>query len=263
MGVIALLSDLGYNDTGVAKTKGVLMEKLPHMQLVDVTHNITPYYLQQAAYLLASSVEDLPPGSFHLLLFDMYYAPELKMLLAEWNGRKILAPDNGVLPLAFPGKDMATRLCYTMDDTGSRAAWITAAADIISRLQNTDMDGAGYAPYVALSPTGQFQPFITANSIDGHVIHIDNFGNVVLNITKSEFEQVAAGRNFTVNFIRETVSTISNHYNSVNKYDKLCRFNSAGYMEIAINKGNAAELFGLKLKRPEQLVYTTIKIEFE
>ncbi|HEY9177666.1 MAG TPA: SAM-dependent chlorinase/fluorinase [Flavipsychrobacter sp.] len=263
MSVIALLSDLGYNDTGVAKTKGILLERLPHTQLIDVTHNITPYYLQQAAYLLASSVNGLAENSFHVLLFDMYYAPEVKMLLAEWEGRKILAPDNGVLPLAFHGKEVSTRLCYTMNDKGSRTAWVTAVADVIARLQNNGTDGAGYTPYEANTAAGQFLPFITANSIEGHVIHIDNFGNVVLNITKEQFEQAAAGRSFTVNFVRENVTSISSHYNSVNKYDKLCRFNSNGYLEISINRGNAAELFGLKLKRPEQLVYTTIKIDFE
>lgn len=233
------------------------------MQLIDVTHNITPYYMQQAAYLLASSVNGLPENSFHMLLFDMYYGPEVKMLLAEWDGKKILAPDNGVLPLAFPGKDMSTWLCYTMDDKGSRAAWVTAAADVIAHLKNAGNSKTDYVPYEPANAAGQFQPFITANSIEGHVIHIDNFGNVVLNITKEQFEQAGAARNFTVNFVRENVTTISNHYNSVNRYDKLCRFNSAGYMEISINRGNAAELFGLKLKRPEQLVYTTIKIEFE
>ncbi len=261
MGVIALLSDLGYNDTGVAKTKSMLLEQLPDMHLIDVTHNITPYYIQQAAYLLASSVKDFPADSFHLLLYDMYYAPELKMLLAEWEGRKILAPDNGVLPLAFPGYEMAARLCFSMTDRGSRNAWVLAAADVIKRLQSGDE--TGYTTYEPTNPAGQFQPFITPNSIEGHVIHIDNFGNVVLNITRQLFDETSAGRNFSVSFIRETVTSISNHYNSVNPHDKLCRFNSAGYLEISINKGSAADLFGLKLKRPEQLVYTTIKIEFE
>lgn len=261
MGVIALLSDLGSNDTGVAKTKSLLLEQLPHLRQVDVTHNITPYYLQQAAYLLASTVTDFPADSYHMVLFDLYYASELKMLLADWQGKKVLAPDNGVLPLAFHGIDMHTRLCFTMADTGGRNAWVNAAIDVIKQIESgTELS---YPIIEATTAAGQFRPFVTANSIEGHVIHIDNFGNVVLNITKEEFEKTAAGRNFSVNFIRETVTSISNHYNSVNRFEKLCRFNSAGYLEIAINRGSAAELFGLKLKRPEQLVYTTIKIEFE
>lgn len=261
MGVIALLSDLGSNDTGVAKTKSLLLEQLPHLQQVDVTHNITPYYIQQAAYLLASSAAYLPPGSYLLVLYDLYYGPELKMLIADWDGRKILAPDNGILSLAFPGTEMDTRLCYTITDTGDMSTWVNAAIDVIKQIESgTELS---YPTVEASTASGQFRPFVTPDSIEGHVIHIDNFGNVVLNITKEDFDAAAAGRNFTINFIRETVSTISKHYNSVNRYEKLCRFNSAGYLEISINRGSAAELFGLKLKRPEQLVYTTIKIEFE
>jgi len=263
MGVIALLSDMGSNDTGVAKTKSTLLAKLPHMQLVDVTHSITPYFIQQAAYLLSSSVRDFPAGSYHVLLYDLHYGPKLNMLLADWNGRKILAPDNGVLPLAFPGDDISTRQCFSMDDTGNRADWMQATADIIYRLENNPAEGTNYPIYEATNAAGQFQSFITPNSIEGHVIHIDNFGNVVLNITREEFESAGAGRKFNVHFVRENVSSISNHYNSVNRGEKLCRFNSGGYMEIAINGGNAAELFGLKLKRPQQLVYSSIKIEFE
>ncbi|MBW7914008.1 MAG: SAM-dependent chlorinase/fluorinase, partial [Taibaiella sp.] len=120
---------MGSNDTGVAKTKSTLLAMVPHMQLVDVTHNITPYFVQQAAYLLSSSVRDFPGDSYHVLLYDLHYAPQANMLLADWRGRKILTPDNGVLPLAFPGNDITTRQCFSMNDTGNRAAWVQAAAD--------------------------------------------------------------------------------------------------------------------------------------
>lgn len=263
MGFIALLSDLGHNDTGVAKTKSILLQQLPAMQIIDVTHNIYPYYLQQAAYLLGSSVKDFPQGSFHIVLFDIYYDAQPKMVLAEIGESYILAPDNGVLPLAFPQKEMTTRLCYSMNDAGGLRAWVKAAADAIEILQSTPIENTGFGPCEMQNAAGQFRPFITPGYMEGHVIHIDHFGNVVLNITKDEFEATAAGRAFSVSFIREEVRTISNHYNSVNRFEKLCRFNSAGYMEIAINRGNAAELFALKIKRPEQLMYTTIKINFE
>ena len=263
MGAIALLSDLGNNDTGVARAKGILLQQLPGMPLIDVTHNLYPYYIQQAAYQLASSVNALPADSFHVLLFDIYYDRESKLVLADLNGKKILAPDNGVLPLAFPGEDIPSWLCFSMNDTGNLADWVHAIAGVITQLQTKTAGEAGYTPCSITKAPGQFVPFTTANAIEGHVIHIDNFGNVVLNITKKEFEQASGGRKFSINFIRENVTAISNNYNSVNTFEKLCRFNSSGYLEIAINKGNAAELFGLKMKRPGQLMYTTIKIDFE
>ena len=107
------------------------------------------------------------------------------------------------------------------------------------------------------------QPKIENNVVECQVIHIDRFENVVINITREQFYEVAKERPFQIQFMRnETINEISTHYHNVKEGDKLCRFNSAGYLEIAINRGKAASLFGLKLHREQHLMYNTIKIFF-
>ena len=112
------------------------------------------------------------------------------------------------------------------------------------------------------------------NWIEGQIIFIDNFENVIINITKDEFEEQRRGRSFKIVFKRdEIIDKISETYADVTESEKLALFNSAGYLEVAINKGNAAGLFGLqgyleKMSGQGQymqarLLYQTVKIYFE
>ena len=114
------------------------------------------------------------------------------------------------------------------------------------------------------------------NWIEGQIIFIDNFENVIVNINKEDFEEQRKGRSFTIVFKRdEVIDKISETYADVNEGEKLALFNSAGYLEIAINKGNAAGLFGLQGYSEKQqlysqqqlnnknLFYQTVKVYFQ
>ena len=111
------------------------------------------------------------------------------------------------------------------------------------------------------------RPIIHADYLEGQIIFIDSFENIVVNIRKEHFEEQRIGRPFQILFRRdETIDRISESYADVASGDKLALFNSAGYLEIAINKGNAAGLFGLKgyaeNMRQSQLAYQTVRIVF-
>jgi len=123
--------------------------------------------------------------------------------------------------------------------------------------------------YIEKNPV---KPFPIDNGIEGQIIFIDNFENVIVNITRSYFEEQRRGRNFKIIFKRdEKIDRISETYADVHEGEKLALFNSAGYLEIAINKGNAAGLFGLKgfserqhaSGMQNQLFYQTVRIFFE
>jgi S-adenosylmethionine hydrolase len=126
-------------------------------------------------------------------------------------------------------------------------------------------------PYIEKNP---LKPAVGDDWIDGQIIFIDNFENVIVNITRHEFEELRRGRGFKINFKRdEVIDHISETYADVPEGEKLALFNSAGYLEIAINKGNAAGLLGLKgfsEKNSQstqilqnQLFYQTVRINFE
>jgi len=112
------------------------------------------------------------------------------------------------------------------------------------------------------------QPIIEQQFIEGQIIFIDSFENVIVNINREQFEENRKGRGFKIVFRRdETIDQLSENYADVAEGEKLALFNSAGYLEIAINKGNAAGLFGLKgyseKIRQGQLAYQTIRVYFQ
>jgi S-adenosylmethionine hydrolase len=110
--------------------------------------------------------------------------------------------------------------------------------------------------------------------MDGQILFIDHFENVVINITREEFEEHRKGRGFRFAFNRnEVIEQVSNNYSSVGEIDKLAWFNSAGYLEIAIRHGNIAGLFGLQgfndqmstngYTSDSRILYQTVRVFFD
>lgn len=262
MSCITLLSDLGLQDASLASAKGILMQQLPDTSIIDISNTVEPYHTQQAAYLLVAAYSHFSPGTVHLVLFDIFASKNPRLILTKHKEQYILAPDNGVLALAFGDELDTVWECYTRPKYGTLVEWVKEAATLAKKI--TNQQPLNLASTELNVVPNNLKPKVSIDSIEGQVIHVDRFENVVLNIRQNEFEEVGNGRGFKVRFMRnEEITELSDHYSSVKEGEKLCRFNTAGYLEIAINRGKAASLFGLKLQREQKLLYNTIKIDFE
>lgn len=262
MGCITLLSDLGLQDASVASAKGILLQYVPALSIVDISHYVEPYHLQQAAYLLAASYIHYPAGSCHIIICDIF-ADKVPMLLCEKEGHYFIAPDNGIASLAFGRNIGGIWKIMDLQNKVGLKEWMHRAGTIAAQLQSTAPDALGLeAATLSHAPTN-LRPRIDGNTVECHVIHIDRFENVVLNITREDFERTGRNRPFTIEFAKnEVINELSDNYYDVREGEKLCRFNNAGYLEISINRGNAARLLGLKLAREKHLIYNTVKISF-
>jgi S-adenosylmethionine hydrolase len=127
-------------------------------------------------------------------------------------------------------------------------------------------------PDVPFTEKNHLRPVYGDNWIEGQIIFIDHFENVIVNITREEFEERRKGRGFRIVFKRdEVIDRISETYADAGEGEKLALFNSAGYLEIAIQKGNAAGLFGLRDFTEQsqnqylqsRLFYQTVRVYFE
>ncbi|MBS1584316.1 MAG: SAM-dependent chlorinase/fluorinase [Bacteroidetes bacterium] len=264
MACITLLSDFGLQDASVAAARGIIMQHVPSVPIIDISHMVEPYHLQQAAYLLASSYSDFPIGTCHILLFDIFSERKPALVLCEINGHYFLAPDNGLLPLAFSAMPADVWKCYELQPEASFKDMLHEAGRIAAKLQDSKPHVLGLNKCELKNAPQHWRPRIEANMAECHVIHIDRFENVIVNITREEFERVSDGRTFRIQFMRdEEIRSISRHYNDVREGEELCLFNSTGYLEIAINRGKAASLFGLRLNNEKHVIYNTIKIFFE
>jgi len=258
--VITLLSDLGVRDTSATIARAMLSQAVPGAVIIDISHNVAQYDLQQAAYLLLSSYTHFPAGTVHIVLVDVFAHSAPRMLLAEKDGYRFIAPDNGILPLAFGTTLQSTLLCAELQKPHSFPHWMNDTGKVIAQLQagKTDFPACEIkkAPRV-------LQPRPLPNGVECNILYVDRYENIVLDITRAQFEEMVKGRPFKVKLINEDdITAISSSYNDVAKDEPLCRFNRAGYLEIAFNHAPAASLLGFGSFSTGNLRYQTIKIEF-
>ncbi len=264
MGYITLLSDFGLQDASVASAKGILHQAVPGSEIVDISHLVEPFHLQQAAYLLSATYRNFPAGTCHVLLCDVFSETEPRLILGEKDGQYFLAPDNGILSLAFGNSVENVWQCFELQAQGALSDWIRETGAIVHKLQTSKAADLQLQQSEFKNASQHWKPRIDGNTVECQVIHIDRFGNVVINITREQFIKIGRNRPFRISMVRDEVITeISRHYYDVKPGDKLCRFNSAEYLEISINRGNAATLLGLRLHKEQHIMYNNIKIFFE
>jgi S-adenosylmethionine hydrolase len=260
--VITLLSDLGTRDASVTIAKAMLMRHAPGAVIVDVSHNVIQYDLQQAAFLLLSAYKHFPAGTVHIIMVDVFAGDTPGMLLAEKDGFYFIAPDNGVLPLAFGAELQDSRLCYVPGKPFVFNDWLSNAGLVIDALREGNAQTL-FPTHTVKDAPGILQPIVTRESIDCKVLYIDRYENVILNITRQQFDELVDGRPFRVMLrMLGNVTTISNNYNDVPQGKALCRFNESGFLEIALNHAGAATLLGLNPNNASTLRHQTIRIFF-
>ena len=275
MPLISLTSDIGQQDFLIGAVKGQLLQVNPDFSFIDISHNLSPFNYPQAAYVCRNAIKNFAPGTFHLILVNLFDEKPEHMVLAEHNGHFIGCADNGLLTMILeevPQKVVALALDKTQQKNTIYCTNVFGKA--FSELQNGKKIEEIGDTNISINVKNPLRPLLGNDYIEGQIIFIDNFENVIVNIHKDEFEEQRKGRSFKIVFKRdEVIDRISDTYADVNEGEKLALFNSAEYLEIAINKGNAAGLLGLQGFSEKQLqqskimnsrlFYQTVKVFFE
>jgi S-adenosylmethionine hydrolase len=257
--VITLLSDLGTRDASATVSRAILMRHAPASSIIDISHNVAQYDLRQAAYLLLSAYRHFSKGAVHVVPVDVFAGNAPRMLLAEKDGFFFIAPDNGLLPLVF-GHDLQNALlCHEFNKQFAFSEWINSAGRVIEQIQSgSDLP---FAPCTIKEVPLLLQPKALPDGVECNILYIDRYENVVLDITRIQFDEFMKKRPFRIKIMRmQDVTRISSNYNDVKQGEPLCRFNDAGFLEIALNHAPAASLLGLGTNNAGNLRYRTIKI---
>jgi S-adenosylmethionine hydrolase len=261
MPLLTLTSDIGHQDYLVGAIKGQLLQINPGFAIADISHQLSPFNYPQAAYVCRNAFKNFPPYTFHLALINLFERKPEQLLLAYHHEQYLLCADNGLLPMIVEGKpEMIIGL--QLDKTSSRNTLYCAR--VMGQAINDLAGGKSLqeigVPDVAIVEKNYLRPLLGDNWIEGQIIFIDNFENVIVNITREEFEQQRKGRSFRIVFKRdEVIDRISDSYADVPEGDKL------------VNKGNAAGLFGLQDFTEQsqnqylqnRLFYQTVRVYFE
>ena len=264
MQIFTITTDFGADNHAVSSVKGRIFSATTDCQVVDLSHTASKYNLQQAAYIFKSTYLNFPEGTVHFIFNNLHENKNQQLIYVFENGHHIFCPDNGFITLLF--HDQPVQI-YRLTDKLNSYNFVAvidlflANVALMNHGQEMDVEITSVDSILVKKP---HVAFYQNNILDAQVLHIDYFGNVVLNVTKEYFEECRKGRNVKIHFMRhEEITQIHAHYNDVDASFPVCLFNTANHLEIAINQGNAAQLFGFSESTDRSLFYNSIKIFFE
>ncbi len=273
MPILTLTTDIGQRDFIVGAIKGQFLQLMPSLNIADITHYLSQTNLPLAAYTCDNAFKFYPPGTYHLVLVNVFESSFDHFLIARYNQQYIICADNGLITMIIGQKpDEVIRV-----PVSPNANMLTITGDLAAAIYKLDeysqLSAAG-ALTTEMVEKYPLRPTVGPDWIEGQILFIDNFENVVINITQKDFEEHGKGRRFKIMFKRnETIEKLSNNYAGVPEHEKMAWFNSAGYLEIALRNGNMAGLFGLQgynehmqqsgVSNGNKWFYQTIRVFFE
>lgn len=267
MAIITLTTDFGERDHFAGATKGAIYSELPDVKIVDISHSISPFSIPEAAYIILNAYSSFPEGTIHIIGVDAELNEENKHIAVKLDGHYFICANNGIMSMicaeiapekiveinihdkivtSFPVLDVFVKVACHIARGGT--------LEVIGKVIDT------------IKPIKNIIPFVNEEQtqIIGHIIYIDNYGNVISNIKRAFFEKVQRGRTFEISARNKTFNTIFNKYSDVVDFTKapekrnsegqsMVVFNSSNYLEIAVYKsnpntmGSASSLLGLDL----------------
>ena len=259
MAIITLTTDLGIRDNYVASLKASILTQNKDVNIIDISHDIECFNINQATHVLKTCFKNFPKNTIHVITVDDELNSKNEHLLAFYNQQYFLCADNGFFNLFFDVFRPDKLFQITVDQksdilTFASKEVLCIAACHLSRGGTPEIIGKEINNYNFDSTS--IKPVIDKNSIRCTVIYIDNYGNVVTNIQKKLFQNTVGDKKFKIFHGSDTdsINKISQVYNDVSIAEKLAIFDMNDYLQIAINKGNASSLLGLK-------VFDIIRIE--
>lgn len=268
MSVITLITDFGTKDHYVGSVKGALYSELNDLRIVDISHSISPFNIIEAAYIIENSYKNFPIGSIHIIGVDSEKTPEQNHLVIKLDGHYFICADNGILSLLTakikPEKIININVHNELPTTFSVLDVFVKIAAHIYRGGSIDLVGSKIEK---LKELYNINPILNekTNEIIGNVIYVDNYENVVTNITKKIFQDFGKSRKFEINARNYKFKQIVKSYSEAIRFDinkesrkeigkKIALFNKSDYLELSIYKSNplssggASSLFGLNYR---------------
>jgi len=276
MVLVTLTTDFGHKDYSISVIKAALLGKIPNVSIIDISHEISPYNISEAAYILKSAYKAFPKGSIHIVGVESEFTPENMHIVMQLQGHYFVGADNGIFSLIKedikPDKLVSINIHETISSSFPVLDIFVQVASHIARNGTLEVIGN---PIKKIRELTNVKPVISqdGSQIIGSVIYVDNYGNVITNITKNLFKEIGKSRDFTINARTVKFRKIYLSYSQAIDFNlpkedreedgkKLALFNTSGHLELAIYKsnpytvGSASSLFGLDYR-------DLISIQFE
>jgi S-adenosyl-L-methionine hydrolase (adenosine-forming) len=247
--IVTLTTDLGGRDFYLSTIKAKLLSQDVDCHIIDISHEIDKFNIAEAAFVLKNVMTDFPKGTIHIIGVGSGATDEGRHLGIQYKGQYILTADNGFFSLiADHHPDLIVDLQMNLDTDApnfpTRDLYVPAALHL-ARGGTLEVIGRRTEQYAQRT---LIQPVKGEDYLKGMVIYVDAYGNAITNIEHELFKKVGKGRHFLIGFIHKgyEIDQINHRYSDASEGERLAMFNSAGYLEIAINHGHAGNLLGLE-----------------
>ncbi len=245
--LIALLTDFGSRDHYAAAMKGVALGICPDATLVDITHEIPPQDVLAAALELAACYRYFPSGTIFLVVVDPGVGSARRGIAVDAGNWRFVAPDNGVLTLVLDEEPVRRAVALTVsryaratisrtfegrDRFAPAAAWLATGIDLAALGQ----------PAEQLRRLDIARPVMSTEALEGEVLRVDRFGNLITNIDRRTFERFAPAASVTIRLGDRCVSRVASTYGDAGIGELTALFGSSDHLELAVNGGSAAEI---------------------
>jgi S-adenosylmethionine hydrolase len=263
--IITLTTDFGYKDPFVGIMKGVILNINPLAKIVDTTHGISPQNILEAAFAIETSFKFFPYKTIHVVIVDPGVGSVRRPILVITDHHYFIGPDNGVF----------SRI-YNLQHETLSIVHITAEHYFLTRRSATFHGRDIFAPVAAWLSRGinvsNFGDPITdyvnipipvpmvsnENTIEGEVIYIDRFGNVITNIHNQKIDELfGSNPEERLKVIAKgKEAPLKNHYSEAGDDGLYSLINSFGYLELFVRMGNASSDFGISVGEKVNVVLT-------
>lgn len=255
MSIITLLTDFGTRDEYVGVVKGVILSINPQATIVDISHQVAPQAILQAADLLQAAYGWFPQGTVHLAVVDPGVGSERAIIAARYKGYTFLGPDNGLLAAlwqADPPRDIvrvenSRYFLHPVSTTfHGRDIFAPVAAHLSLGIDPASLGAAVAASDLVTLPVAKAVWNRDLDQVEGKVTGVDRFGNLLTNIDASlidAFESRHRGLRLVVQIEGERIQGIASTYAQCAKGALTALIGSRNRLEIAVNGGSAVERF--------------------
>ena len=277
MSIITLITDFGYKDQFVAQMKGEIYSNNPESQVVDISHNISPFNIMEAAYILENSYKSFPENTIHIIDVDSEKNKEKKHIIVKLDNHYFITSDNGIMSIL--SQNINYQEIYEisiLNELGPMKSSLKTFTKVACHLSMGGKPEIVGKKINNLKNVKNLKPFVNSENtqIISSVIYIDHFGNVITNIKKSFFDNICKGRKFEISARNYKFNKIYSSYSDIINFNlsedqrndegkALIIFNSNNYLQISIyrsnpeNVGTAATLLGLKIYDSVSVTFNT------
>jgi S-adenosylmethionine hydrolase len=256
MALVGFLSDFGLKDNFVGIVKAVILRINPSVQIIDITHQIRPYDILEAGFILKSSFKFFPKGTIFLAIVDPGVGSKRKAIIVKTKDFYFVSPDNGLLSLVLKELPPLKIIEISNDKYFLKPVSFTfQARDIfapvvgyLSKGEKVDNFGKEVFTYRKLD----FPPLkLNKEILEGEIIYVDHFGNLITNIDEKTFKDFTKNKRFKIQIGKFLIDKLSLNYAEAENLRPIVLINSFGYLEISLKEKNASEI--LKSKKADKV----------